>query len=129
MATGSQRSLSRVQSASHFSRAATGQAAPNPAGARKSTHTLQLPRVVPGHPDSTWGKHTYPGTDQQVGHVRAGLHWLLRDCPIVDDVILITSELIFPGFRSVSPQIDLGNFSYLPAGSSRRQGQDVGRQW
>ena len=96
--------------------------------ARKITHTLPLPRFVTGHPDSTW-ERTYPGTDQQVGHVRAGLHWPLRDCPIVYDVILITSELIFPGFRSVSPQIDLGNFSYLPAGSSRRQGQDAGRQW
>jgi hypothetical protein len=91
-------------------------------------HTLPLPRFVPGHPDSTW-EHTYPGTDQRVGHVRAGLHWLLRGCPIVEDVILITFELIFPGFRSVSPQIHLGNFSYLPAGSCRRQGQDAGRQW
>ena len=127
MATGSQCGLSRIQSASHFSRAATGQAAPNPAGARKITQTLPRSRFVPGHPDSTW-EHTYPGTDQQVGHVRAGFHWLLRDCLIVDDVILITSELIFPGFRSVSPQIHLGNFSYLPAGSSCRRGHDTGRQ-
>ena len=49
-------------------------------------------------------------------------------CPIVNDVILITSELIFPGFRSVSLQIHLGNFSYLPAGSLQT-GHDAGRQW
>ena len=114
MATGSQCGQTRIQSVSHFSRAATEQAAaPSPAGARRTTQTLPLPRSVPGHPDSTW-EQTYPGRDEQVRHVRAALRPLLGDCPIADDVALVMSELIFPGFESVSPQ-DPSEEPFLPA--------------
>lgn len=118
MATGSQCGLSRIQSASHFSRAATERAAaPGLAGARGTARTLPLPRSVPGHLDSTWDQ----GRDEQVRHVRAALRPLLGDCAIADDVVLVMSELSFPEFGSVSPKAHQRSLSYLPAGSPCRQ--------
>jgi hypothetical protein len=123
MATGSQCGLTRIQPVSHFSRAATGQAAvPGPAGAGGTAQTLPPPQSVPGHPDSTW-EQTYPGRDEQVRHVRAALRPLLDDCPIADDVVLVMSELSSPGFESVSPKAHPRSLSYLPAGSSCIQGR------
>ena len=108
MATRSRCGQARIQSVSHFSRAATEQAA------------AAVQRPVPGHPDSTW-EQTYPGRDEQVRHVRAALRQLLGDCPIADDVVLVMSVLSFPGFASVSPKVHPRSLSYLPAGSSCRQ--------
>ncbi len=128
MATGSQYGQTRIQPVSHFSRAAMGQAAaPGLAGARGTAQTLPLPQSGPGHPDSTW-EQAYPGRDEQVRQVRAALRPLLGDCPIAGDVVLVMSELFFPGFRSVSPKVHPGSFSYLPAESSCRPGRDAGRQ-
>ena len=128
MATGSQCGQTRIQPVSHVSRAAMGQAAaPGLAGARGTAQTLPLPQSAPGHPDSTW-EQAYPGRDEQVRQVRAALRPLLGDCPIAGDVVLAISELFFPGFRSVSPKVHPGSFSYLPAESSCRPGRDAGRQ-
>ena len=44
------------------------------------------------------------------------------------DAALAFGELFFPGFESVSPKVHPRSFSYLPAESSRRPGQDAGRQ-
>ena len=38
-------------------------------------------------------EQTFPGTTEQVRHVRAALRPLLRDCPVADDVVLLVSEL------------------------------------
>jgi hypothetical protein len=128
MATGPQCGNTRIQPVSHFSRAATEQAAvPGLAGARGTAQTLALPQSVPGHPGSAW-EQAFPCRDEQVRHVRAALRPLLSDCPIADDVVLVMSELFFPGFRSVSPKVHPGSFSYLPAESSCRPGRDAGRQ-
>jgi hypothetical protein len=122
MATGSQCGQTCIQSVSHFSRAATEQAAASPCltGARGTVQTRPLPRSVPDPPDSTW-KQTYPGRDEQVRHVRAALRPLPGDCPIADDVVLVMSELSSPGLESVSPKANPRSLSYLPAGSSCRQ--------
>lgn len=46
----------------------------------------------PTGPARTW-EATYPGTADQVRHVRAALWPLLRDCPAADDIILLVDEL------------------------------------
>lgn len=38
-------------------------------------------------------EQTFPGTAEQIRHVRAALRPLLSDCPMADDVILVVSEL------------------------------------
>ncbi len=85
----------RMQLVSRYSHAAADQAgAPSPAGAR-GTVTGQPPPLPPAgscHPGRTW-EHAYPGTADQLGHVRAALRLLLRDCPVADDVLLIMHEL------------------------------------
>jgi anti-sigma regulatory factor (Ser/Thr protein kinase) len=111
MATGSQRGQARIPSVSHFSHAATGQAAPGPAGARGMTGTAQpLPPSGPGHPENTW-EHTYPGTEDQLAHVRASLRPLLRDCPMADEALLIMSELAANAVRHSRSREDGGTFT------------------
>lgn len=43
--------------------------------------------------DATTFHRSYPGTDDQLRHVRADLAPVLGDCPLADDFILIASEL------------------------------------
>lgn len=38
-------------------------------------------------------EHPYPGTTDQVRHVRAALREYLADCPVADDVVQLLSEL------------------------------------
>ncbi len=59
--------------------------------------TVTEPTLLPLHhhlpePEQIW-EQTFPGTTEQVRHVRAALRPLLRDCPVADDVVLLVSEL------------------------------------
>jgi serine/threonine-protein kinase RsbW len=114
MAARSDCGQARIQSVSHFSRAATEQAAaPGPACAHGMTGTAQplpLPRSWPGHPGSTW-EHAYPGTEDQLAHVRAALRLLLRDCPMADEVLLIMHELAANAVRHSRSREDGGTFA------------------
>jgi len=38
-------------------------------------------------------EHPYPGTTDQVRHVRAALRDFLGDCPVADDAVHLLSEL------------------------------------
>jgi len=68
------------------------------------------PPPQPGHqnPGRTW-ERTYPGTGDQIRHVRAALRPLLSDCPVADDFILVTSELAANAARH--------SYSSLPGGT------------
>jgi hypothetical protein len=133
MATGSQCGQTRVQPVSHFSRAATEQAAaPGLAATRGTAQALPLPRSVPGHPDSTW-EQTYPGRDEQVRHVRAALRPLLGDCPIADDVVLIMSELAVNAARHSASREHGGTFTarllHVPGDYVLGEIEDWGSIW
>jgi len=45
-----------------------------------------------GRPERLW-EFAYPGTAEQVRHVRAALRDYLGDCPVADDAIHLLSEL------------------------------------
>ncbi len=49
-------------------------------------------RALPAGLARMW-EHAYPGTTDQVRHVRAALRDYLSDCPVADDVIHLLSEL------------------------------------
>jgi hypothetical protein len=96
MATSARCSQARIQSASHDLQAATGQAATRSAesgcGTAVSGQSFPLSLLAAGHPGIAW-EQAYPGTEDQLGHVRAALRLLLRGCPMADDVLLIMHEL------------------------------------
>jgi serine/threonine-protein kinase RsbW len=52
----------------------------------------QPPPAGSAGPIGPWAQ-TFPGTPDQLRHVRAALRAVLADFPAVDDVILLTSEL------------------------------------
>lgn len=66
------------------------------------------PRAWHQDPGRTW-ERTYPGTEDQIRHVRAALRPLLTECPMADDVILGTSEL--------AANAALHSYSSLPGGT------------
>jgi hypothetical protein len=87
MATGSRCGHTRIQSVSHFSRAATDQAdAVSAASVREGT---PVPFVVGGW---TW-EQAYGGTRDQVACVRAAARRVLEGCPVADEVVHLLSEL------------------------------------
>ena len=100
--------------------------------ARGTAQALPLPRSVPGHPDSTW-EQTYPGRDEQVGHVRAALRPLLGDCPIANDVVLIMSELAANAVRRSASREHGGTFTarllHVPGNYVLGEIEDGGSIW
>lgn len=76
-------------------------------------------------PDPTgWTREqAFPGALDQAGHVRAAVSCVLEGYPVKDEVILIPSGLFFPGLESFSQRVHPRSLSYLPAGSSCRQGR------
>jgi anti-sigma regulatory factor (Ser/Thr protein kinase) len=49
-------------------------------------------RATHADPHRQW-EHPYPGTTDQVRHVRAAVRAFLGDCPVTDDVVHLLSEL------------------------------------
>ena len=47
---------------------------------------------APRHPQRSW-EHSYPGTANQLRHVRSALREFLGDCPVADDAVCLLSEL------------------------------------
>ncbi len=133
MVPGSQCGQSRTQPVHQFSHAATEQAAALCLADEWGTaHTLPLPRSVPVHSDSTW-EQTYPGREDQVGHVRAALLPLLGDCPIADDVVLVMSELAANAVRHSASREHGGTFTarllHLPGHFVLGEIEDGGSSW
>jgi hypothetical protein len=51
-------------------------------------------RATLAPPDLAWTwQQEFPGTPDQLGHLRAGLRTFLEDCPATDDVALLVTEL------------------------------------
>lgn len=119
MATGARCGQARIQPVSRFSHAATGQALP-------------LPRAGSCHPGRAW-EQTYPGTEDQPGHVRAALRPLLRDCPMANDVLLIMSELAANAVRHSKSREHGGTFTArlvnLPGEYVLGEIEDGGSNW
>jgi serine/threonine-protein kinase RsbW len=49
-------------------------------------------RATPADLGRVW-EHSYPGTAEQVRHVRAAIRDVLGDCPVADDAVHLLSEL------------------------------------
>jgi hypothetical protein len=49
-------------------------------------------RAIPADPQRTW-EQSYPGTADQVRHVRAAVRQFLGGCPVTDDAVHLLSEL------------------------------------
>jgi len=64
----------------------------------------------PADPARMW-EATYPGTADQVRHVRAALKSHLRDCPAADDVILLADELAANAIRHSRSRLPGGTFT------------------
>jgi anti-sigma regulatory factor (Ser/Thr protein kinase) len=45
-------------------------------------------------PEATTFDQSYPGVIDQVRHVRADVARVAEDCPVADDLVLLTSELV-----------------------------------
>jgi anti-sigma regulatory factor (Ser/Thr protein kinase) len=76
-------------------------------------------------------EHTYPGTGEQVGRVRAAVRPLLSDCPIADDVVLVMSELATNAVRHSASRD--GTFTarllHIPGDYVFGEVEDGGSRW
>jgi hypothetical protein len=83
-------------------------------------------------PARTW-EATYPGTADQVRHVRAGLRPLLRGCPLADDVLTLISELAANAVTHSDSRQPGGTFTvrlrHHPGSHIRAEVQDQGSTW
>ena len=75
-----------------------------------SGRALPLSPSAIGHPGRGW-EQTYPGTEDQLAHVRAALRPLLRDCPMADDVLLVMHELAANAVRHTKSREGGGTFT------------------
>ncbi len=86
----------------------------------------------PAGPARTW-EATYPGTTDQVRHVRAALRPLLRDCPAADDVILLVDEMAANAILHSHSGTPGGTFivrlRHIPGDHVRAEVQDQGSTW
>ncbi len=86
----------------------------------------------PAGPARAW-EATYPGTADQVRHVRAALRPLLRDCPAADDVILLADELAANAILFSDSGKPGGTFTvrlqHVPGDHVRAEVQDQGSTW
>ncbi len=94
--------------------------------------TLPLLHARSHDPRRAW-QQTYPGTEEQVGHVRAALRPLLRDCPLADDVVLAMSELAANAVRHSGSGEQGGTFTarlqHVPGAYVLGQVEDAGSSW
>lgn len=97
-----------------------------------TNRALPLPHAATHRPGRAW-EYTYPGTDKQVGYVRAALRPLLRDCPIADDVILVMSELAANAVRHSASREPGGTFTarllHVPGDYILGEIEDGGSSW
>lgn len=86
----------------------------------------------PAGPARTW-EATYPGTADQVRHVRAALRPLLRGCPAADDVILLVDELAANAILHSHSGKPGGTFTvrlqHIPGDHIHAEVQDQGSTW
>ena len=75
-----------------------------------SGQALPLSPSATGSPGRGW-ERTYPGTENQLANVRAGLRPLLRECPMADDVLLIMHELAANAVRHSKSREGGGTFT------------------
>lgn len=75
-------------------------------------------------PDATSFHRTYPGTPDQIRHVREHLAAFTKGCPFADDLVLIASELAAnavlhsqsgkqDGTFTVRAEVRIGDFAWL----------------
>jgi anti-sigma regulatory factor (Ser/Thr protein kinase) len=76
---------------------------------------------------------TYPGSTEHISAVRAGLHQLLRHCPMADEVILCASELAANAVLHSRSRLPGGTFTVrarISAGDyARIEVEDGGGPW
>ena len=75
-----------------------------------SGQALPLSPSATGSPGRGW-ERAYPGTEDQLAHVRAALRPLLRECPMADDVLLIMHELAANAVRHSKSREGGGTFT------------------
>jgi serine/threonine-protein kinase RsbW len=78
-------------------------------------------------------EHPYPGTTDQVRHVRAALREFLGDCPVADDAIHLLSELSANAIAHSDSGKSGGTFTvraqHFPNSYVRGEVEDQGSTW
>jgi hypothetical protein len=83
-------------------------------------------------PQRQW-EHPYPGTTDQVRHVRAALRKFLAGCPVADDVVHLLSELSANAIAHSDSGNSGGTFTvraqHFPNSYVRGEVEDQGSTW
>jgi hypothetical protein len=78
-------------------------------------------------------EHPYPGTTDQVRHVRAALRDFLGDCPLADDAVYLLSELSANAIAHSDSGKSGGTFTvraqHFPDSYVRAEVEDQGSTW
>lgn len=89
-------------------------------------------RAIPATPQRLW-EQSYPGTPDQVRHVRASLRQFLADCPVADDAVHLLSELSANAIAHSHSGKSGGTFTvrvqHLQNGYVRGEVEDQGSDW
>jgi anti-sigma regulatory factor (Ser/Thr protein kinase) len=88
--------------------------------------------AIPANPQRSW-EQSYPGTADQIRHVRSSLRQFLGVCPVADDAVCLLSELSANAVvHSDSGKIG-GTFAvraqHLVNGYVRGEVEDQGSDW
>jgi two-component sensor histidine kinase len=78
-------------------------------------------------------ERSYPGTTDQVRHVRAALRQFLTDCPVADDAVLLLSELSANAIAHSHSGRPGGTFTvraqHVPGSHVHGEVEDQGSDW
>ena len=91
-------------------------------------------RATLAPPDLAWTwQQEFPGTPDQLGHLRAELRTLLNGCPATDDVALLLTELASNAIAVSASGRPGGIFTvrlrHVPGDHIRAEVQDAGSDW
>ncbi len=91
-------------------------------------------RAALAPPDLAWTwQQEFPGTPDQLGHLRAGLRTFMEDGPAIDDVALLVTELAANAIAHSASGRPGGTFAvrirHVPGDHVRAEVQDAGSDW